>query len=499
VKPLKEVERTRREYHAKPAVNSVHRSSLLVPEIPGHVAEISFVNHFLLKRGYPEIGLRLTALGPNGRRLESRLHAITEPRVYTFTLTGNFAGDVSGYMAEFFAAQNLFIPFPAVMVNHRAPGVLNTVHAYNRTLNDVFEDDAVNAVHRAEASLDVLGRPGLETVLWFTSGPLDCRGTIELELATESKTWLGSVAVDMPRLTHRLIKLPEALPGLSSDATGVLKVRQPAQPLFYGRMLGGHLDAAGRFTGNHSYYDSSDVAEYWDDACDSARCYPFFQGFDNRLRMYPVMSPSEISVAIELFGAGGRRLGRAEAGSVTSPDVRYLDAGVAQAARKADVKEADVESFAVVASCGSGRMPTRVNHQLVYGRGALESSINISLVNPNTFTPPGKTGLTWGQFPVGQGLHSKLGIVGNDPRGPGGDVEVVFYGEAGELGRISRPLPSGGAALFDSKDLDASWAETRSDVPRYLWYIARTSRSDLAGYVAACDESTGHCTGEHSF
>ncbi|MEE9210776.1 MAG: hypothetical protein V3U23_10015 [Kiloniellales bacterium] len=56
MKPFKDVEATRRQYHAEGAVNSVHRSSLMVPELSGAVAEISFLNHFLIKRGHAPDG-----------------------------------------------------------------------------------------------------------------------------------------------------------------------------------------------------------------------------------------------------------------------------------------------------------------------------------------------------------------------------------------------------------------------------------------------------------
>ena len=48
---------------------------------------------------------------------------------------------VSNYMVEFFSPDNLFIPFPAVMVNHHGKNFINQVHAFNRVLNDVFEDE----------------------------------------------------------------------------------------------------------------------------------------------------------------------------------------------------------------------------------------------------------------------------------------------------------------------------------------------------------------------
>jgi hypothetical protein len=493
VKAFKEVEATRRLYHAKPSLNSVHRSSLLVPELPGAVAEISFVNHFLLKRKYPHVGLRVTGVDAAGKRVESRLFPVTEPRVHTFTLTGSFEKPVADYLVEFYAAENLFIPFPAVMVNHRGPGFVNTVHSYNRALNDVFEDDAINATRQAEASIDVLPAP-LQAFLLFTAGPAGCRGELELELATPEKTWTARVPVEAPRFGHQLVKVREAFPGLPASATGVLKARQPAQPMFYGRMLCGHLDAAGRFTANHSYYDSSAASEYWDDGRDSYRSYPYFQGVDNRVRAYPIMSPGELAWTLSFHAEDGRKLGEARAGSLASPGPRFLDASVGALAKAAGVDEARLAAFTVSASCGAGRMPTRVNHQLVHGAGGLESSINVSLVNPNVFTPPGKTGVTWGQMPAGKGLRSWLGFVGNAPAGEPAPLEVVFYGESGELARFEKTLRPGGAVRFDSRDFPVE-----GELPAYLWFMARSPRPDLTAIVATRDESTGACTGEHGF
>ena len=55
LKKFKEVEETRKKYHKDPSLNSVHRSSLMVPELDDSIAEISFLNHFLIKRNHKKI------------------------------------------------------------------------------------------------------------------------------------------------------------------------------------------------------------------------------------------------------------------------------------------------------------------------------------------------------------------------------------------------------------------------------------------------------------
>ena len=43
MKTFNDVQKTRMKYHKEPDLNSVHRSSLMVPEIEGSIAEISFL------------------------------------------------------------------------------------------------------------------------------------------------------------------------------------------------------------------------------------------------------------------------------------------------------------------------------------------------------------------------------------------------------------------------------------------------------------------------
>lgn len=503
MKRFKEVEATRKAYHADAALNSVHRSSLLVPEIPGSAAEISFLNHFLIKRNYQNVACRITAIDPEGARIESRLHKIDEPRVYTIPLTGAISDNVATYLIEFFAAENLFIPFPAVMVNHRGDGFLNTVHAFNRVLNDVFEDDAVNQTVNAEASIDVVCRDDTDTILYFMAGSQHCKGAVDMQLTANGKTSEARVPVDAPRFCHQALSLRDAFKGHASDG-GVLKVRQPSQFMFYGRMLVAARLPDGSFAGNHSYYDSSDVEDYWDDARPSERMYPFFGDFENAVRMYPIMSPGELNVAVTCFGKDGSSLGQADAGVLKSPGDTYLDISIDSIADDHGIPRDEISAFAVRAAPGSGNTPTRVNHQLVYGdrsrRSPLAASVNVSLDNPNIFQPEGKKGLTWGQVSVGGGISSVLGIVRNVTSAPGGPVELTLWGESGKLISKSLDLPPSTAAHVDlEKTLSGTLSAGPDSPATNVWFEIRTQSPGVSAFVASRHVETGHCTSEHSF
>ena len=82
-------------YHKDPTINTIHRASLLVPEIQNTTTEISFLNHFLLKRQYSNVACKITAIDTNGKKIKSKLHKIDKPTVYNFPLSGMVSESVS--------------------------------------------------------------------------------------------------------------------------------------------------------------------------------------------------------------------------------------------------------------------------------------------------------------------------------------------------------------------------------------------------------------------
>lgn len=501
MKPLRDIEGTRRDYHADAQSDTVHRSSLLAPRIAGADVDVSFVNHFLLKRKHDNVACRLTAVGTDGRRVVSRTHQITEPRVYAFELSRLTDEEVANYVIEFFSPSNLFIPFPAAVVNHRNAHYLNSVHSYNRVLNDVFEDDSINAVQVREASIDVRVDEATDTFALFTAGPGGCRGAVEVTLRSPQGTREAKVPVDLPRLCNEWVSL-RALFGNHAPTNGaVLTLRQPRQPMFYGRMLAGlHSPADGAIAANHSFYDCSDVEEYWPDGRPSSRVYPILDGFRARIRLYPIFSPCRLLSAVDYFDAAGRRLKSVECPPLLSPSQQHLDFPVSDALEREGIDGA--ASFQYRAWPEDGGTPRRINHQIVYeapdAKSALAASAAISLRNPNAFAPKGKTGLTWGQCAVGPDLESRVGLVLDNPDGAVERVSLRLFGEQGELHSAAVDLAAGAAWSFDPAALlpDLPPADGR---PHYVWYFAECERADLSAYSVTKNRRSGHCSGDHSF
>jgi len=172
MKSIKEVEKTRVFYHKYQNRKTVHRSSLMAPKFKGCITNISFLNHFLLKRNYKEVALKISGIDTKGNLSDSILISIDKPIVYSLNLDEFFQkeNDITQYLVEFFSNNNLYIPFPAVVVNHIGKDFVNSVHAYNRILNDIFEDDLVNKHMVSEASVDFMINDEYDTFFNFVSG-----------------------------------------------------------------------------------------------------------------------------------------------------------------------------------------------------------------------------------------------------------------------------------------------------------------------------------------
>lgn len=486
------------------ARNSVHRSSLLVPELPGAVAEFALANHFLLKRGIGRVGCRVTGIDHEGQRIESRLFAVDEPRVYRCRPAELIGRRAAMYGVEFFAADNLHYPFPAVMVNHVGADFVNAVHSYNRVLNDVFEDDVINARLPWESAIDVIIDQHTDTRIFVAAGPYPCRGTLDIELCAAGARHRRKIDLDVPRLTQEAISLGELFADVPRPVDGFLRVRQPAQPLFYGRLFAGRW-RGDAFAANHSYYDSSAIEEYWDNALAHARTYPWFPGAEPGLRVYPIMSPGRLAIGVILRDRDGKSLGTAELGTVTSPATEFLASWLGDVAAELGIAPERIGAFTVQARTLTNRTPTRITHQVLYRdarRNGLPASVNISLADPNTPVAADKRGLTWCQAIVGEGYDCRIALHFLHTTGAPDRVEVEFYDEGGLLGTREAVLAPGGATIFDPAREFRQEIAARSYTDRTarpLWVYATTARADLSSFSLSRHEASGNCTAEHGF
>jgi hypothetical protein len=494
MKPFLDVEANRVEYHKYKNKNTVHRSSLIVPRFEQATSNISFINHFLLKRSNSNIALKITAINKKGLIKDSISIEINELKVYTFNLESLFekASDIIEYLVEFYSDKNLFIPFPAVIINHIGSDFVNTVHSYNRVLNDIFEDDKVNQQRVYESSVDVSIDGNYDTFFNFATGPFKVKSNLQISLSEEDKN-SKKIPIKMERLTNKNIFLSTFYKSCKKKIP-ILKILQPEQSLFYGRLFIGKINKKTKaFSANHSYYDSSSTKEYFNNKL-SMRTYPFFNNCLNKLVMYPIMSPSNLKVLVEIYSDG--ETFRSPFKAIKSPSNNPVAFDINAVVKKSGFT--NVSLFKVIATSTDSKIPTRVNHQLIYGdkdsKSKLQSSINVSLINDNVYNAPSKKGFTWGQVLINKSFESRLGICFNDNSGETDEVSIDFYTKSGLFKSLKKKLNPNNSLIFKNDFFN------RLKFPNeFVWFVAKSNRPDLQAESFHYHLTSGNASGEHSF
>ncbi len=493
MKQYLKVQSDRKKYHINPLKNTVHRSSLLAPSMLNSDTWITFVNHFLIKRNYKSVALKLTAIGNMGNLLDSQTIEISEPKVYAFNLSSIFKNlKALNYLVEFYSDKNLFVPFPAVIVSHVGKGFCNVVHAYNRILNDVFENDKINDESVAESSIDVLNNKKFDTFFNLASGMTKIQGDMDIFYEKDKKKIKKKLKVSIPRLSFKTFYLSKILPA-NLDG-GTLKINQPKPELFFGRMLAGRLNKKTKaFTSNHSFYDCSKTKEYFDSK-ESYRTYPYFKEFTNRIIFYPIMSKSNLEITITFKERN--KIIKSKNFKFKTNAKSPLNINVSEIIKK--LKLNNINAFTVRAVTLKGKIPTRVNHQLVYGSSkeaqALDCSINVSLTNDTIFNPSYKKSFIWGAALKNNEYKSKIGFCFKKNDGEKKLVEIDFYNESGKICSKKFVLNPSESNIIDLEQLDKKDKEIQ-----YVWYVAKSERPDLNAYSVHKNIKTFNSSGEHNF
>lgn len=510
MKPLKEVLKDQKLYHESPDINTVHRSSLIVPKIKGFKTYISFLNHFLIKRGYESVNLKITPYTQKGSPLDSQSLEITKPKVYTFHLDNLIdSKEISSFEIEFLSSKNLFIPFCAVIVNHLSENCINSVHSYNRTLNDLRENEKISKINVKEASFEYLNNEKNGTFLvfqrGFSSNEMNNK-TLEFELyknEVQKPIWKSSLNLSEKNrpMTSNLIRLNELfddLPLTNSKSSFSLKIKQPKQFFFYGRLLAGLFSKEDNsFSANHSYYDNSSFEEYFENQ-ESFRTFPFFEDKTNDIIIHPVMSPTLGKLLISLNYYSDNNLK-----NIVVVDEEYKDNNkiyhfeLNEIIKK--IKISNIKTFTVhFIADDEHKPPTRFSIQLSYGclDGGLNSSINATLTNKSVNSYKKKKYISWIQVVNHHEYDSNTAICFNDAYEKGINltkfpITIKKYSSNGLIDEESIFL----------KPTDSYFVKpSPSEKDTFIWVTAESKiKGPLNIYTFHTNKKTFHSSGEHNF
>ena len=504
MKSVKEIEQNRGAYHADALLNTIHRSSLLATEFEHCDTELSFLNHFLIKRDIKEVALRITGIDADGDRIRSQSFSISEKRAYTLNLTKLFNKKANTYEVEFFSTENLFIPFPAVTINHVMAGQISQVHSYNRVLNDIFEEDSITKVHVMEAGLDYINIKDKQTFFVYQAGMRPVEGIMTCHLELDGQTYKNNIPISMGRYDHQLYRVNDIFPNVTDGVgTGFFRVSQPKQDLFYGRLMCGQMLDDGSFSGDHTFYDCSVFEEYWENEKSAYMVYPYIQHLTKYLRIYPIMSPGRYRFFLTPVSHSGHVFARCAVGEVESPSTKLLNINLFDHLIANEVDPSDVSSLHLeVLASEKERLPTRISAQIIHGsRNGLDSSFGKQLISSEALKGPQTRKMRWGQAIIGGGYNSFVSAILEYEGVKNGVVEVNFYSDKGLIHKRCLSLKELGGeninVLSELESASPNFREIDLSKHNYLWYVFRSKTHAIQAFNITTNGI--HCSGDHSF
>lgn len=514
MKKFADVEQTRRTYHSAPERNSVHRAATIFPilDTGRYRTNLTLLNHWLIKRGIPEIGARHTLRDAEGARLAQVHTVLDQPKAYSVDLEEIAEAAAlqslpreGTWEVEFFSARNLFIPYPAVVMNSSSDSFFNQVHAYARTLSDVNENAQINTTDVREASLDVVVDEDNDTFVEVLNGPHATDAEVLFVLRDQD----GGAVERTRRFTGGpYAKRSYFLSDVFGDAAAGTRVdrtffmRQPHFDMFFSRVCGGVIRRdSGAFTANHSYYDNSRMGEYWtiDPAHEahSSKSFPLFDDLGLVLRLYPIQCPAALDFHVALYDDSGCRTGMVrDVAFIEEGSHRILEFDLGAIGRAVGARGAEL-----IATSRGDRVPMRIALQVCYGTGSgLDSSINISLFSPYVFAPVGKTGRAWVEIAGAPEVENRLGLYHTSPLPDDAEHEVTIH-----LYRDADTQTRSATLRLHGKQ---AWAhEMDALIPGYKDFLGGRN-----GFIYGDSDSqflrclslqthgrTGHTSGEHGF
>mgnify|MGYP001304538824 CR=1 FL=1 len=488
-------EKDRRLYHRKPTKFSVHRSSLLIPKIKNFLTQISFLNHFLLKRNNNQVSLKLSAYNNYGRCIDTFFEELKEKKVYAYSLDHIFNDKkIVSYQAEFFSGKNLFILFPAVIVSHFSNNCYNMVHSYNRILNDKEEDFKINSEQTSEGAIESYFNKDIESGFILHAGQKKINQNLELQIYKNRKKIIKKIKLNLNPFNTKLISLKKYIDqksiGISNDQVFFVKV--PKQELFYGRLLAGLYSSKKKYLSmNHSYYNSNNTKEYFKDTT-SSRIYPFFKNYNNELLFYPLNSKSNLEIILKFPNNK-----EVSCGFVKSPGSKVLKINLNKILEENNL---NFEMFELIAKSKNGKIPTRVNHQFIVGsnKSKIKASINNNLVNKFVYLNLSqKKGFCWGPIYLNKNYNTHLSIYNYYLTCKKNPAYLKIYSSNRLIYKTKINMKNDKPVIFDNKYLDK--IRISNNLNEICWYTVGSQNNNINAISFHMNKKSHNASGEHSF
>jgi hypothetical protein len=139
----------------------------------GMNTEISFLNHFLLKREIPKVVCFASFRTMTGQLVKRVPIVVEQPIVYAMPVADHVGGDFEGSVEiEFYSVENIFVPYAAVSAIYSSAQSFCQIHSYTRIYNSM-ELEETHIIPTGEEAGWMLRdfEAGTESVAFLHNGP----------------------------------------------------------------------------------------------------------------------------------------------------------------------------------------------------------------------------------------------------------------------------------------------------------------------------------------
>lgn len=500
----------------------VFRSSALFPVF--HDADLRtrllFLGYWMIKRSVPELGMVVTVRDRRGSTVTRRVDSVVSARAYRVEVadllaeagwTGPFEGSVE---IEFFSARDLAYPFPAVVVNYVGRGGSTFVHTAERVYNSAEDAGANDATQVPEGGFDVRADGERAPFVAFVNGPaaMDAQ-TVEARFHHPDGAVLP-VRRELPALRpyETFVWWPADefdLAGFLGDRVGTCRLRFGLRGVFPRLVVGNHDRGAAAASVTHSYYDCTDAVaarDYWHETQPgwhpAALSLPIPPGDrDTLVRFYPLLSPTELAIDVEVYSASGERLAEhRDVARIAAPSATTTTIALSALADVVPGRDVAPRTARVIARPLPGRrLPARLKIGYDVGRpGALPCNI---CTNLEPFQPwmDGKPGtFRWAPLLADEPrasvwFHNASPAIAYERAA---EVEATFHREQDEQTITRRFVVPPNGCVVVATDADDELATFLGDRPG--WVVGRSPNPYLNLFYFA-ESVSGLTGGDHGF
>lgn len=503
----------------------IFRSSAIFPMIsfPGISARILFMGYWMLKRHIHELAAQINLRSREGHLLNRSSMVIKEAKTFRIELSDQlkaaglsvdepFTGSLE---VEFFSTTNLVFPFPAVVVNYYGPAFSSVVHTAQRVYND-FDDMRNNSqTHVPEAGFNIYADEDHEPFFSIINGA---------DFIQNSIIFMEFYNCDNDKITHEII-----YPRLNAYETclvypsrdinlhsflkgkpGTAKIRFDVNWIFPRLIVGNIQHSLPAVTITHTYYDCSEAmsdSDYWRPS--EAQWYPaslmvpvaIQDNIFTKVYFYPIYSPSQVVIDVEIFNEEGVLLGKKENYLSLQAGGKYQSIPFKDICRDLGIENnKDYAARLIARTIDNSRIPARIKLGLDLGREDRQMPCNICSnlqpFNPDLENKP--TSFRWSPLLTDR-QRSLVWIMNSSPHvsySRQAKIDLTFFREK-DTSTIKRNI------VLPPHGFHVIHAEQDKELINFFegtigWFTAVTSNPYTTTYYFAEDPS-GVVGGDHGF